>query len=142
MSVSKQRANMSGFFDYSIPSIMSKNIKRMDAVKVTSVPQIESFWVEINSVDGDMITGSVQNNLTRPHSYELNDIISFDKKNVKEHKEEAERFNLSNLSREAMIRLMLAAANGMNANDFDRTLNIRMLPSPAKRESKQGRKRK
>lgn len=115
----------------------------MDAVKVTSVPQIESFWVEINSVDGDMITGSVQNNLTRPHSYALNDIISFDKKNVKEHKAEAERFNLNNLSREAMIRLMLAAASEMNANDFDRTLNIRMLPSPAKRQSKRSeRKRK
>lgn len=134
---------MSGFFEYNDSSIMSKDIKRMDAVKVTSVPQIESFWVEIISVDGDMITGSVQNNLTRPHSYALNDIISFDKKNVKEHKAEAERFNLSNVSREDMIRFMIAAAVGMNANEFDRTLNIRTLPSPAKRGSKQrGRKRK
>lgn len=134
---------MLGFFEYNDLSIMSKDIKRMDAVKVTSVPQIESFWVEINSVDGDVITGSVQNNLTRPHSYALNDIISFDKKNVKEHKAEAERFNLSNISREDMIRFMLAAASGMNADEFDQTLNIRMLPSPAKRGRNQsGRKRK
>lgn len=132
---------MSGFFEYNNPSIMSKDINRMDAVKVTSVPQTESFWVEINSVIGDVITGSVQNNLNRPHSYSLNDIISFDKKNVKEHKEEAKRFDLSNISREDMIRFMLAAASGMDANEFDRTLNIRMLAPSAKRDSKQSRRK-
>lgn len=127
---------MSAFFEYNDSTIMSKDIKRGDAVKVTSQPQTESFWVEINSVDGNKITGSVQNNLIRAHPYALHSIISFDKKNVREHKPEAERFNLSNLGQEEMLRFMLAAVNGMDVNDFDRTLNIRMGPAPQAKKNK------
>jgi hypothetical protein len=121
---------MPAFFEYNDSNIMSKDIKRGDAVKITSQPQTESFWVEINSVDGDTITGSVQNHLIRPHEYNVNDIISFDKKNVREHKPETERFNLTNLSREDIIRLILGANSGMTPEQFDRTLNIRSRPAP------------
>jgi hypothetical protein len=96
--------------DFKIYNIHNNTqIKINDAVKITSMPQYESFWVEVISVKNNdseddtlngpvvEIIGSVQNILEREHLFNTNDIIKFNHKNVKEHKKEKDRFNLSNL---------------------------------------------
>lgn len=42
----------------------------------------ERFWVELEEVDGDKLTGRVDNDLVNSHSFKYNDKISFEKKNV------------------------------------------------------------
>jgi len=42
----------------------------------------ERFWVQVTEVDGDKITGRVDNDLVMQHSFKCDDIISFERKNV------------------------------------------------------------
>lgn len=115
------------------------NIKVNDAVKITSTPQMESFWIQVELVNGDTISGSVQNHLVREHAFNVNDIISFDKKNIKEHKLEKDRFNLSGVDPDYMKRVLLAAALNMSIEEFDRTLNIKQVTRTSSKLSKDKR---
>ncbi len=98
-----------------------------DAVKITSSPQYESFWVEVERIDNFTITGSVQNNLVRKHDFNLNDIITFNVSNVKEYKKKEDRFKISNLDEEYRFKLYLANLLNMSIDEFDKTLNIQYV---------------
>ena len=118
---------MNSFKAYNIYNINQININ--DAVKVTSQPQNESFWVQVESINRrtKVIRGSVQNILQREHNYNVNDMISFKAFNIKEHKLERERFNLANLSSEELTRLRVAAILGLNLNEFEEFINTRNI---------------
>jgi hypothetical protein len=58
------------------------NFKINDAIKLTS-EYSETFWVEVKSINGNVITGKVLNKLIHKHDYDADDIITFNKNNVK-----------------------------------------------------------
>lgn len=65
-----------------------------DAVKVTTIPQNESFWVSIEKInENNTFEGKVQNILYRKHNFNYEDIIILEYKNIKEHKLKENRFN-------------------------------------------------
>ena len=65
-----------------------------DAVKVTTIPQNESFWVSIEKInENNTFEGKVQNMLSRKHDFNYEDIITLEYKNIKEHKLKENRFN-------------------------------------------------
>lgn len=105
-------------------------IKVNDAVKITSIPQYESFWIEVKSVNNQTkeITGSVENILQLEHSFNHTDIISFYKKNIKEHKKEKDRFDLSKISTEDMSKILTSRLLNLSLEEFERCLNIRNIP--------------
>lgn len=57
-------------------------LKKYDLVKVCTGG--ERFWVMISSVDGEKITGRIQNNLvnTDQHGLHLKDEVTFEKRNI------------------------------------------------------------
>ena len=67
------------------------NLHVKDAVKVTSSSN-ESFWVEIKKIRRKKIIGKVCNMLLNHELFNLNDLITFEIKHIKEHKLEANRF--------------------------------------------------
>lgn len=105
------------------------NIKVNDAVKVTSEPQYESFWVEVRSVNEETkeITGSVENILQRRHRFNHTDIISFYKKNIKEYKKEEDRFNLDKIDSNAINNILAAAVLNMSLEDFEKFINTKNI---------------
>jgi hypothetical protein len=58
------------------------NFKVNDAVKVTS-QHAETFWVEVKSINGSIITGKILNKLVYKHDYDADDIITFNRNNIK-----------------------------------------------------------
>ena len=65
-----------------------------DAVKVTTIPQNESFWVSIEKInENNTFEGKVQNILYRKHNFNYEDIIILEYKNIKEYKLKENRFN-------------------------------------------------
>lgn len=42
----------------------------------------ERFWVEVMEVDGDKITGRVDNDLVHEHNFKCDDTIKFEKRHV------------------------------------------------------------
>lgn len=65
-----------------------------DAVKVTTIPQNESFWVSIEKInENNTFEAKVQNILSRKHDFNYEDIITLEYKNIKEHKLKENRFN-------------------------------------------------
>lgn len=100
-----------------------------DAVKITSNPQFESFWVEIKSINKrtNLIRGTVQNILQRPHNYNHEDLIEFKLKNIKMHKLEKDRFALNNLTQDEIMRILLASMSNMNIEEFESSLNTRNI---------------
>jgi hypothetical protein len=86
---------------------LNTEIKINDAIKVTSKEdQKESFWCEVSEIlnDGSILC-SIQNRLVTdvPIDY-LDNIIVF-KKNIKEFKKEANRFNMTNTEINLMTEL-------------------------------------
>lgn len=58
------------------------NFKVNDAIKLTS-EYSETFWVEVKSINGNIITGKVLNKLIHKHDYNADDIVTFNRNNVK-----------------------------------------------------------
>ena len=106
----------------------NKIIKVNDAVKITSLPQYESFWVEVSTINYStkVITGTVQNILQREHSFNVKDIISFKKNNIKEHKLEKDRFNISMLE-DPLRQIILNGNNNLTIEEIEQTINIQYL---------------
>lgn len=106
----------------------NKIIKVNDAVKITSLPQYESFWVEVININykTKKITGTVQNILQRDHTFNHKDIISFKKNNIKEHKLEKDRFNISRLDK-ALLQKLVNENNNLTIDDLEKTINIQFL---------------
>ncbi len=116
---------MQVFKDYNIYDKSIINVG--DAVKITTSPQYESFWVEVERIDNLLITGSVQNNLVREHDFNLNDVITFSVSNVKEYKKKEDRFKIDNLDEEYRFKLYLSNILNMSIDEFDKTLNIQYV---------------
>lgn len=107
----------------------NKIIKVNDAVKITSLPQYESFWVEINTINYQTkeISGSVQNILQRDHPFDHKDIVYFKKNNIKEHKLEKDRFDISKVDPALIIQMLLGANSELSLEDIERSINTRYL---------------
>jgi hypothetical protein len=103
-------------------------IKVNDAVKITSLPQYESFWVEINTINYQTkeITGTVQNRLQRDHSFNHKDIVSFKKNNVKDHRLEKDRFDITRLD-QAFVQKIVNSNRNMSIEELEQTINIQYL---------------
>lgn len=70
-----------------------------DAVKVTTIPQNESFWISIEKInDNNTFNGKVQNILCREHNFNYEDIITVEYKNIKEYKFKENRFNINSIT--------------------------------------------
>lgn len=58
----------------------------LNAIKVGSTVKVcnerERFWVTVTGVDGEKITGEVNNNLLDNDEYDLGDPIVFEKKHI------------------------------------------------------------
>lgn len=72
-----------------------EKLKINDAIKVTTLPQLESFWVEVNKIENNIIYGSIQNELIKPHGFNYLDTIKVSKKHIKELKKEEDRNNVN-----------------------------------------------
>lgn len=111
-------------------SYNNKIIKVKDAVKITSIPQYESFWVEVTAINYQTkeITGTVQNSLQRDHSFNYKDTINFKKNNIRDHKLEKDRFDVSNIDELFLQRLVDAIKNNnLTKENIESCINIRYL---------------
>ena len=106
-------------------------INKGDAIKVTSIPQIESFWVSIEDIkpNGDLKC-KVQNNLTKPHSFNYEDIITITSKSyIREYKNHIDRFKISDADRLEIISRYLVFKYTHNREptqeDYEQIINIR-----------------
>lgn len=80
---------------------LNQELSINDAIKITTIPQYESFWVSIENIkqDGDLEC-RVQNILFKKHNFNYGDIIIIKPKYIKEYKKKSNRFNLNILSLE------------------------------------------
>lgn len=111
-------------------SYNNKIIKVKDAVKITSIPQYESFWVEVTAINYQTkeITGTVQNSLQRDHSFNYKDTINFKKNNIRDHKLEKDRFDVSKIDELFLQRLVDAIKNNnLTKENIESCINIRYL---------------
>jgi hypothetical protein len=105
-----------------------------DAVKVTTIPQNESFWVSIEKInENNTFEGKVQNILSRKHDFNYEDIITLEYKNIKEHNLKENRFNInsiSSLDKQTLLIKYLLFKNIYNKEptleDIDKFINIRL----------------
>lgn len=81
------------------------DIELNDAVKITSKHN-ESFWVVVKSINGDIITGTVNNMLLRNHDYNEGDNISFNKNNIKILNKLENRNTIENNYKEKLIKFV------------------------------------
>lgn len=108
-------------------------INKGDAIKVTSIPQIESFWVFIEDIkpNGDLKC-KVQNHLYRPHLFKYEDIITITSKSyIKEHKQKSVRFIISDQDKKDMyvkyLLFKIKYGREPTQNDIDKFINIRII---------------
>lgn len=105
-----------------------------DAVKVTTIPQNESFWISIEKInENNTFEGKVQNILSRKHDFNYEDIITLEYKNIKEHNLKENRFNInsiSSLDKQTLLIKYLLFKNIYNKEptleDIDKFINIRL----------------
>ncbi len=65
-----------------------------DAVKVTSLPQYESFWISINKIlDNSILECKIENDLIKEHPFKYEDIIQIKINYIKEHKLKNDRLH-------------------------------------------------
>jgi hypothetical protein len=86
---------------------LNQQINIGDAIKITSYPQTESFWVSIEKIfnynNTILYECKVQNVLNRQHAYNCSDIIYInDNKYIKEYKVKAQR-NLITRNEQSII---------------------------------------
>jgi hypothetical protein len=105
-----------------------------DAVKVTTIPQNESFWVSIEKInENNTFEGKVQNILSRKHDFNYEDIITLEYKNIKEHNLKENRFNINSISsidKQTLLIKYLLFKNTYNKEptleDIDKFINVRL----------------
>jgi hypothetical protein len=105
-----------------------------DAVKVTTIPQNESFWVSIEKLnENNTFEGKVQNILYRKHNFNYEDIIILEYKNIKEYKLKENRFNPYSITikdKQKMYNKYLIFKSiynrEPNLEEIDKFINIRL----------------
>ena len=105
-----------------------------DAVKVTTIPQNESFWVSIEKInENNTFKGKVQNMLSRKHDFNYEDIITLEYKNIREHNLKENRFNINSISsidKQTLLIKYLLFKNTYNKEptleDIDKFINVRL----------------
>ena len=105
-----------------------------DAVKVTTIPQNESFWVSIEKInENNTFEGKVQNMLSRKHDFNYEDIITLEYKNIREHNLKENRFNINSISsidKQTLLIKYLLFKNTYNKEptleDIDKFINVRL----------------
>jgi hypothetical protein len=105
-----------------------------DAVKVTTIPQNESFWVSIEKInENNTFEGKVQNMLSRKHDFNYEDIITLEYKNIKEHNLKENRINIKSISsidKQTLLIKYLLFKNTYNKEptleDIDKFINVRL----------------
>lgn len=108
---------------------LNQKLNTGDAIKVTSYPQCESFWVSIEKIiyynNKTLYECKVQNSLIRKHNYNYLDIIYINsKKYIKDFKIEEQRFHLNTIDQEYI-----------NNKCFDFILENKRLPTILEFES-------
>lgn len=108
-------------------------INKGDAIKVTSIPQIESFWISVETIkDNGDLECKIQNNLCRPHLFKCGDIITITSKSyIKEHKQESVRFIVNEQNEKYIyvkyILFKIKYGREPIQNDLDKFINIQMI---------------
>lgn len=105
-----------------------------DAVKVTTIPQNESFWVSIEKInENNTFEAKVQNILSRKHDFNYEDIITLEYKNIKEYKLKENRFNPYSITlkdKQKMYNKYLIFKSiynrEPNLEEIDKFINIRL----------------
>jgi len=106
-------------------------INKGDAIKVTSIPQNESFWVSIEDIKlNGNLKCKVQNILNKPHSFNYEDIITITSKSyIREYKNHIDRFKISDADLLEIISRYLAFKYTHNREptleDYEHIINIR-----------------
>ena len=125
--------NMTTQNDFKIYNINQYNLKLKinDAVKITS-KNSETFWVEIKSINKDIITGKVLNKLLLDHEYDGGDIITFNKNNIK-LVNPFETRNIMSEENKRIISRFIKVFNFINKRDpteieFEHFINTRIIP--------------
>ena len=106
-----------------------------DVVKVTTIPQNESFWVSIEKInENNTFEGKVQNMLSRKHDFNYEDIITLEYKNIREHNLKENRFNINSISsidKQTLLFKYLLFKNTYNKEptleDIDKFINVRLI---------------
>lgn len=107
------------------------NFKVNDEVKVTSAQHLETFWVEVKSINKNIITGKVLNNLVYNHAYNNGDIITFNKNNIK-LVNPFETRNIMSEKNEKIINRFIKVFNFVNKRypteiEFEHFINTRII---------------
>lgn len=107
------------------------NFKINDAVKVTS-QHAETFWVEVKSINQNIITGKVLNKLIHKHDYNDGDIITFNKNNIKlvnpfENRNALCEENKKNISRFIKV-FNLVYKRDPTEIEFEHFINTKIIP--------------
>lgn len=103
-----------------------------DAIKITSNPQNESFWLSIEKIknNGDLEC-KIQNMLNRNHSFNYGDIILITSYSIiKEHKKQVERFQVNEHNIEQLktkyILFKMTYNREPTIADFETFINIKL----------------
>lgn len=109
---------------------LNYDIKINDAAKVTSSNN-ESFWVEIHSINNDEIIGKVLNILVRSNTYSCDDIIRFNKNNIKIVNKSENRFIIPRNYEIDMIRFISVFRSVHHRNpteyEIEKYFNTRLI---------------
>lgn len=127
---------MSDVFKVYIGDQYNFEIKVNDAVKITVLSHLsseisETFWVEIKSINENIITGKVNNKLIYKHTFDLDDIITFNKNNIKLVNKSENRMNLSKEQTKLIIELIKIFKSHYNREptqmEFEYLINTRII---------------
>ncbi len=109
---------------------LNLDIELNDAVKITS-EHSETFWVEIETIENNIIIGKVLNKLIFNHNYDLNDIITFNKNNIKLVNKYKNRKIISNVNKTKIIKFYQVFNTIHNRNpteiEFENFINTRII---------------
>lgn len=114
------------------------NVTSGDAIKITSFPQNESFWVSIDRIITNRTNNevtfycTVQNQLIKLHNYNyLDKIFIKGKKFIKEHKTHNQRFNPTsneiNILIQHIQQFISEYGRIPNNNEFEHFINTRLI---------------
>lgn len=116
--------------NFKIYNLQNVDIKLNDAVKVTSSKN-ESFWVEVQIINDNEIIGKVLNKLVLNSNYSLDDIIKFNKNNIKIINKSENRLRVPPNLKNEIIRFIAVFNAVHNRNpteyEFEKYYNTKLI---------------
>jgi uncharacterized protein YegJ (DUF2314 family) len=106
------------FIEYNIYSINTIKLNHMVKITLKNDTNLESFWVWVESINNDSITGIISN-ILQSTKLEIGQLITFDSKNIKDIS------NRSYTKDETNISILITKTNNNPITKYFQSINVR-----------------